>query len=42
MIRPDLFMTGIGMHADTFAEIIELKNEVTTVYAPMEIEEHPQ
>lgn len=42
MTRPDLFMTGIGMYADTFAEIIELKSEVTTVYAPMESEEHPQ
>jgi lipopolysaccharide export system protein LptC len=42
MIRPDLFMTGIGMYADAFAEIIELKSEVTTVYAPMESEEHPQ
>lgn len=40
--RPGLFMTGIGMHADVHADIIELRNEVETVYAPREIEEDPQ
>jgi lipopolysaccharide export system protein LptC len=39
--RPDLFMTGVGLYADFFADIIELKSAVTTVYAPMENEENP-
>ncbi len=42
VLRPGLFMTGIGMHADVQADIIELRNEVETVYAPQETEEDPQ
>ncbi len=42
VIRPGLFMTGIGMHADVQADIIELRNEVETVYAPEETGEDPQ
>ncbi|TVP88166.1 MAG: LPS export ABC transporter periplasmic protein LptC [Thioalkalivibrio sp.] len=42
LLRPGLFMTGIGMHADVKADIIELRNEVETVYAPEETGEDPQ
>jgi lipopolysaccharide export system protein LptC len=38
--RPGLFMTGIGMYADVAAEVIELRSEVDTVYAPDDIQEH--
>ncbi|AGA34280.1 protein of unknown function DUF1239 [Thioalkalivibrio nitratireducens DSM 14787] len=34
LVRPGLFMTGIGMHADVAADLIELRSEVETVYAP--------
>ena len=39
MVRPGLFMTGVGMHADVDADVIELKADVNTVYAPEESEE---
>lgn len=39
MVRPGLFMTGIGMHADVTTDIVELKSSVNTVYNAPEIEE---
>jgi lipopolysaccharide export system protein LptC len=39
LARPGLFMTGVGMYADVTAELIELRSEVDTVYAPDEIQE---
>lgn len=41
MVRPGLFVTGIGMYADVDADIIELKSDVNTVYAPAESEGTP-
>jgi len=41
MVRPGLFVTGIGMYADVDADIIELKNDVNTVYAPADSEGTP-
>ena len=42
MVRPGLFVTGIGMYADVEADLIELKADVNTVYAPEESEESPR
>jgi lipopolysaccharide export system protein LptC len=39
LLRPGLFMTGVGMYADVTAEVIELRSEVDTVYSPDEIQE---
>lgn len=39
LVRPGLFMTGVGMYADALAETIELKSAVDTVYAPDETED---
>lgn len=39
LLRPGLFMTGIGLYADVSAEVIELKSEVDTVYSPDETQE---
>ena len=41
MVRPGLFVTGIGMYADINADIIELRSDVNTVYAPADSEETP-
>ena len=41
MVRPGLFVTGIGMYADVDADIIELKSDVNTVYAPADSEGTP-
>jgi lipopolysaccharide export system protein LptC len=41
MVRPGLFVTGIGMYADVDADIIELQSDVNTVYAPAESEGTP-
>jgi len=38
MVRPGLFVTGIGMYADVDADIIELQSDVNTVYAPADSE----
>ena len=42
MVRPGLFVTGVGMHADIDADLIELKSDVNTVYAPQESEDTSQ
>jgi len=42
LLRPGLFMTGVGMYADVTAEVIELRSEVDTVYSPDEIQEDSQ
>ena len=42
VLRPGLFMSGVGMHADVRTDVIELRHEVETVYAPEEIEEDPR
>lgn len=39
MIRPGLFMTGVGMRADATTDIVELKDRVHTIYTTPEIEE---
>lgn len=39
MVRPGLFMTGVGMHANVITDIVELKSSVNTIYTTPEIEE---
>lgn len=39
LLRPGLFMTGVGMYADVTAEVIKLRSEVNTVYSPEDIQE---
>lgn len=40
LLRPGLFMSGVGLYADVSAETIELKSQVETVYSPDEAQEY--